>query len=115
MILYALSVLAAILALLFLGSYLIFGTANFLIVARAYKTVASGNAEYIEISGAPNRIVIATADDAYSVMTKALESEGYVIHYDDRMGSVHHIVKDDKSEYVQFSVNEYFAIWKWKT
>ena len=80
----------------------------------ALIAVSSGYANYVEISSAPNRIVIAAPDNSYQIMAEALEAEGYVIHEDDQMGSLHHISKDGKSEYLHFRVNGYYSLWKWK-
>ena len=114
-ILLAVSALLVLLILgLLLGSYFIFGTANFVKVTDALVAVSSGKADYVEMSSAPNRIVLAAPDQSYQILVEALEAEGYTIHEEDQTGSLHHISKDGKSEYLFFRVNGVYALWKWK-
>ena len=90
-----------------------FGTWDVITVTKALHAVSSGEATHVEIASAPNRIVVATPDNSYQNMVQILQAEGYVVHEEERMGSMIAISKNGGQEQVLFSVNGNYSLWKW--
>lgn len=109
--------IAAVLCVLCLGtvllSYGVFGTGNIFRVSAAYGAIASGKAKYVQISDDP-RIVLAAPDNAMALLKSTLEKEGYTFAEDRQMGSMLTVSRDGKAEQLHFSVNGFYALWKWK-
>lgn len=110
-------IVCSILVLTVIGTgalcYAKFGTFNFPKVTMALISISSGNDEYVEIKSDPNKIIIATPDNAMQVFEEYMSEKGYTILEDEQLGALIIVSQDGEKETVAFSVNKYCSIWQW--
>lgn len=94
-------------------SFAKFGTFNFPKATMALISVSSGNNEYVEIKSDPNKIIIATPDNAMQVFEEYMTASGYTILEDEQLGALIVVSQDGEKETVAFSVNKYCSVWQW--
>ena len=58
-------------------SFVKFGTINFPKTVIAFVSISSGDAEYVEIKSAPNKIIMATPNNSMQVFEEYLTDNGY--------------------------------------
>lgn len=112
-IIIACSILAVSLLSVSALSFAKFGTFNFPKAAMALISISSGNDEYVEIKSNPNKIIIATPDNAMQVFEEYMTESGYTILEDEQLGALIVVSQDGEKETVAFSVNKYCSIWQW--
>lgn len=94
-------------------SFAKFGTLNFPKVTMALISISCGNDEYVEIKSDPNKIILATPDNAMQVFEEYMTECGYTILDDEQLGALIVVSQDGEKETVAFSVNKYCSVWQW--
>lgn len=89
------------------------GTFNFPKATMALISISNGNKEYVEINATPNKIIIATPDNAMNVFEEYMTNNGYTILEDKQLGSLIVVAQDGEQETIAFSVNKYCSVWQW--
>lgn len=102
-------VLLVILAMASCISYRKFNVLNPFSTAYGLIQVIFLDREYIEIQKYP-RVIVAKPSVSLQEYMKTL---GYHEDPEKQMGALHRFQNDDTVQYVKYSVNKYFAKWKW--
>lgn len=94
-------------------NYAKIGTFNFPKTVMGLISISAGNDEYVEIKSEPNKIIIATPNNAMHVFEEYITEIGYSVLEDEQLGALIIVTKDEKKETVSFSVNKYCSVWRW--
>lgn len=69
--------------------------------------------EYVEVQDSP-RVILAKPDNAYDLLIRVMQEEGYTHVEEETMGSMQVFEKDSRKERMFFSVNKVFSKWIWE-
>lgn len=93
-------------------SYAKLSTPNFVRAGAALVSIHSDKVEYKDVQKWPNKVILASPDNAAALFDAYLAEEGYTVT--DRAGAVFHLEKDGQAESVAFHVNGYYSTWVWE-
>lgn len=82
----------------------------FIVINGLYRITFTG-VEYMELQKYP-KVIISKPEYSYKLLTKYMEEQGYIEN--DRLGAIIEFSKSDSLNYVEFSVNKYYSLWKWR-
>ena len=94
-------------------SFVKFGTFNYPKATMALFSIFNGNDKYVEIKSDPNKIIIATPDNAMQVFEKYVTDSGYTVMEDEQLGALIIVSQENKRQTVVFSLNKYYSLWRW--
>jgi hypothetical protein len=109
-----LAIITIIIALLSsFWSYMKLEVANPLASGLGLAKIFLTDAEYVEIQQSP-RVILAKPVDAYDLLLRVMQEEGYTYVEEETMGSMQVFEKDGKKERMFVSVNKFFSTWIWE-
>lgn len=111
-ILTVITILSIILNSIFISLDL-FGIANPLVSLSGLFQVSFTDAKYVELQKYPRIIIAKPSPNPDGLLTEYMRSKGYSLNEEGRLGSIHEFKQDEKKEYVDFSANSYYSLWKW--
>ena len=92
-------------------SYAKFSVVNPFSTASGLVKVIFTDTDYVEIQQYP-KVIIAKPDTS---LDEYMENEGgYKRVEEEQLGSLHMFSNGDHSEYIMYSVNNYFSKWRWQ-
>jgi hypothetical protein len=109
-----LAIVIVILALLTsFWSHMKLEVTNPLASGRGLFKILFTNTEYVEIQESP-RVILAKPDNAFDLLLKKMQDEGYTHIEEETLGSMRVFEKDGKRERLFISTNKYFSKWIWE-
>lgn len=95
-------------------SFRLFSSTNYIKSIYAVISVNCTEQTCIEIRNTPTKIVLSSPENFQETFEQYLEDNGYTYLEDERLGSIHVILKNNKKEYVHCSTNRYYSKWIWE-
>lgn len=90
-----------------------FGAANpFSVISGLYQ-IRFTDTQYAEIQEDP-KVIIAKPASSNDLLIDYMEMQGYAENEEGRSGSVIEFTQADQKEYVDFSVNGFYSLWRWR-
>jgi len=94
-------------------SYMKLEVANPLASGLGLAKILFTDTEYVEVQDSP-RVILAKPDNAYDLLIRVMQEEGYTHVEEETMGSMQVFEKDSRKERMFFSVNKVFSKWIWE-
>jgi len=96
-----------------LFSYSKFNTLNALKSGTGLIKIVSSNKEFVEIKSVP-KIFLSNPENSMILLKEFMKEKGYEYISDERMSSTLVFGKNDAKIYVEFSLNKYYGLWKFR-
>lgn len=90
-----------------------FGVTNPLSVIGGLYQISFTDTKYVEIQKSP-KVIIAKPNSSNNLLIDYMESQGYSENKEGRLGSILEFTQAEHIKYVDFSVNGYYSLWKWR-
>ena len=90
-----------------------FGVTNLFSVISGLYQIQFTDTEYAEIQDYP-KVIIAKPTSSSNLLIEYMEMRGYSENEEGRLGSTIEFIQADHKEYVDFSVNGFYSLWRWK-
>lgn len=90
-----------------------FGVTNPISVISSLYQIHFTDTEYVEIQEHP-KVILAKPASADDLLIDYMEMHGYFENEEGRLGSIIEFTQADHKEYVDFSVNGFYSLWKWR-
>lgn len=108
-----LAVLVIVVAISIFISMSKFSVTNPVSVISGLYQICFTDTEYVEIQEYP-KVMIAKQTSSNDLLIEYMESQGYSEKEEGRLGSVLEFIQAEHIEYVEFSVNGFYSLWKWR-
>lgn len=89
-----------------------FGVSNPLSVMNGLYQISFTNTKYIEIQEYPKVMIAKPTSD--NLLIEYMESQGHSEIKEGRMGSILEFTQAEHIDYIDFSVNGFYSLWKWR-